>query len=522
MGGAGTTSPAPAGDGGRGTTATLRHGARPGDGGSASPPPCDPVGGWGELGAAGPTGVGAAAVGSLLAPGPVGHGRAAAAGLVTWAARGSAGPCWDIDPAGMRQGTPGTWRTHRGGQRRRGRDRRPHPEGWGEVVGAPLVSGSTPVPAASSVGPCSGGFWGPGRVFLPDTAVSRLLASQHRAKWGRKGQNGRLRLWGASAGEDGGCVGDAAPGEQDLAPACEGSQQPLDVSVVPTLVLATSSRNYKTKTLRKRPNRLGGDDQPLWSPTAGSAPTPPFYINAKKPQRQRFWGTCDSSRCAGQTRAGSCGSEHGASSPQSSVGRHPPTSRGLTPSPPPCHVPGCRWLPGQTPVVEGLRRLNVPSKQLLSAVHIPLLTFFLPFVPNCFQVWESPSEMSGGVLPAEAGLCLRVREVIRSLSPAPRQPLIPTWGIDVSPAASRHRGLTPSKTPQGRPGCRIWGLGPMGKVPGVGAPGRIHATPPAPGGKATVPCPCVSPCPQGGFQPTPGRPFCVGREADNDKLPGLL
>lgn len=45
---------------------------------------------------------------------------------------------------------------------------------------------------------------------------------------------------------------------------------------------------------------------------------------------------------------------------------------------------------------------------------------------------------------------------------------------------------------------------------------------PAPGGKAAVPCPCVSPCPQGGFQPAPGGPFCVGREADNDKLPGLL
>lgn len=392
------------------TAATLRHGARPGDGGSASPLPRDPAGGWGELGAAGPTGVGAAAGGSLLAPGPVGHDRAAAAGSVTWAARGSTGPCWDIDPAGMRQGTLGTWRTHRGGQRRRGRDCWPHPAGWGEAVEAPLVPGSTPIPAASSVGPCSGGFWGPGRVFLPDTAVSRLLASQHRAKWGRKGQNGRLRLWGASAGEDGGCVGDAAPGEQDPAPACEGSQQPLDVSVVPTLVLATSSRNYKTKTLRKRPNRLGGVAQPLWSPTAGSAPAPPLYINTKKTQRQHFWGTRASSRCAGQTRARSCSSEHGAFSPQSSVGRHPPTSRGLAPSPPPCRVPGCRWLPGQTPVVEGLRCLIIPSEQLPRAVRIPLLTFFLPFVPNCFQVWGSPSEMSGGALPAGAGLCLRVIE----------------------------------------------------------------------------------------------------------------
>lgn len=72
------------------------------------------------------------------------------------------------------------------------------------------------------------------------------------------------------------------------------------------------------------------------------------------------------------------------------------------------------------------------------------------------------------------------------------------------------------------PGCRIWGLGPVGKVPGVGALGHVHATPPAPGGKAAVPCPCVSPCPQGGFQPAPGDPFCVGHEADNDKLPGLL
>lgn len=273
--------------------------------------------------------------GSLLAPSPVGQGCAAAAGSVTWAARGSAGPCWDIDPAGMRQGTPRTWRTHGGGRQRRGQDRRPPPAGWGGTVEAPLVSGSTPLPAASSVGPCSGGFWGPGRAFLPDTAVSRLLASQHRAKRGRKGQNGRLSSWGASAGGDGGCAGDAAPGEQDPAPACEGSQQPLDVSVVLTLVLATGRKNYKTKTLRKRPNRLGGVDQPLWSPTAGSAPAPPLYVNAKRPRRQRFWGASAGSRCDGQTRAGSCGSEHGAFSPQSSLGRHPPTSGGLIPSPPP-------------------------------------------------------------------------------------------------------------------------------------------------------------------------------------------
>lgn len=166
----------------------------------------------------------------------------------------------------------------------------------------------------------------------------------------------------------------------------------------------------KQKRSEKGPTASVALISPSGAPQLDLPPHPPLYINTKKTQRQHFWGTRASSRCAGQTRAGSCGSEHGAFSPQSSVGRHPPTSRGLAPSPPPCRVPGCRWLPGQTPVVEGLRCLIIPSEQLPRAVRIPLLTFFLPFVPNCFQVWGSPSEMSGCALLAGAGLCLRVIE----------------------------------------------------------------------------------------------------------------